>query len=187
MKIRHMAVAALAIAATSIAHAQGFKPVLGMSVTGGGETLATVTYTDGSTQKIRSGGLVHLFGGVEYESATFAVQANLGYHVDDSNARNGSVKFSRVPVELIGFWRTTDQVRLGLGVRKATGAKLSSSGAAANVGGGSLDSKPGFIVQGEFAFSPMISMLLRFVAEDYEVGTAKIGGNHGGLGVAFRF
>jgi hypothetical protein len=191
MKIRQMAVATLAIAATTFAfgtaQAQGFKPVLGLSVTGGGETLATVTYTDGSTQKIRSGGLVHLFGGVEYESATFAVQANVGYHVDDSNARNGSVKFSRVPVELIGFWRTTEQVRLGLGLRKATGAKLSSSGAAANVGGGSLDSKPGVIVQGEYAFSPTVGLLLRFVAEDYEVGNAKIGGNHGAVGVAFRF
>lgn len=180
-----IAVAALALSANS--QAEGLRPVLGASLTGGGKTLVSVTYTDGSTQKIRSGGFVHLFGGAEYETDQFAVQANIGYHVDDTTAKDGSVKFARWPVELIGFWKIDPNLRWGVGLRKATGAKVTSSGAASNLGSLSFDSKPGLILQGEYAFSPNWSGLLRVVTESYEVGGTKVQGNHVGLGGTFRF
>ena len=106
-KNRALILMALAACASPTLAAEGFRPLLGATITGGGETLATVLYTDGSTQEVRSGGLVHLFAGIEYQGAGFAVQANVGYHVDDTSGRNGSVKFARVPVELLGFWRVS--------------------------------------------------------------------------------
>ncbi len=168
--------------------AEGLRPVFGFSVTGGGETLASVTYTDGSTQKVKSGGLVHLFGGVEYQGAGYAVQANVGYHVDDTSARNGSVKFARVPVELLGFWQLSDTWRLGGGLRKASNAKITSSGAASNVGSATFEGKAGVVLQGEYRFwGETASVLLRYVAEDYTINRSTISGNHVGLGIAFRF
>ena len=112
-KNRALILMALAACASPTLAAEGFRPLLGATITGGGETLATVLYTDGSTQEVRSGGLVHLFAGIEYQGAGFAVQANVGHHVDDTSGRNGSVKFARVPVELLGFWRVSDSIRLG--------------------------------------------------------------------------
>lgn len=72
MKKRQL-LAAIALAATAVtaAHAEG-GPVtgfVGLGVTGGGDTLATVTYTNGDTQDIKSGGLVEIKGGFEYRQA----------------------------------------------------------------------------------------------------------------------
>ncbi len=183
-----LALAALALASGAHA-ADGFRPLLGASLTGGGEKLATVTYTDGSSENIKSGGLFQLFGGFEYDADAWAVQASIGYHVDDSRAKNGSVKFSRVPLELLGFWKVNDVVWLGGGVRMASGAKVTSSGAASSVGNIDFDSNAGVVLQGEYFFGPKASAFVRYVAEDYTVpGTkAKISGNHIGLGATLRF
>ncbi len=161
--------------------------MIGATLTGGGKTLVTVKYTDGSTQKIRSGGFVHLFGGAEYETDQFAVQGNIGYHVDDTTAKDGSIKFSRWPVELIGLWKLDANIRLGGGLRKATGAKVTSSGAASSLGSQKFDSKVGLVLQGEYLFMPNAGVLLRVVNESYEVAGIKVQGNHVGLGVNYRF
>ncbi|MBW8844985.1 MAG: hypothetical protein JF607_08450 [Burkholderiales bacterium] len=184
---KQIAAAAAVIALSATCHAEGLRPVLGASLTGGGKTLVQVQYTDGNTQKIRSGGFVQLFGGAEYETDVLAFQGTIGYHVDDTNAKNGSIKFSRWPVELIAFWKANPSVRLGVGVRKATGAKITSSGAASNLGSQSFDSKAGLILQGEYLFATNWSGLLRFVREDYSVGGQTVSGNHAGLGVSYRF
>ncbi|PTT75161.1 hypothetical protein DBR42_29535 [Pelomonas sp. HMWF004] len=186
---KHFAVvfAAAALALSTHAQADGFRPVIGATLTGGGKTLVSVKYTDGSTQKIRSGGFVQLFGGAEYETEQFALQGNIGYHVDDTTAKDGSVKFSRWPVELIGLWKIDSTIRAGVGLRKATGAKVTSSGAASSLGSQKFESKAGLILQGEYLFTPQIGALLRVVNESYEVAGVKVQGNHVGLGVNYRF
>jgi hypothetical protein len=165
-----------------------FKGVVGATLTGGGEKLATVTYTNGTSQNIKSGGLLHIFGGVEFVATdAFSLQATVGYHVDDSNAKNGSVKFSRVPVEVLGFWKAADTWRLGLGLRKTSSAKLTSSGDASNIGNLKLDSRLGAVLQGEYLFNPSGSVFVRYVGEKYTVNKVGVSGNHLGLGASFRF
>jgi hypothetical protein len=181
-------VAASALCATQAFAGDTFKGVLGVTLTGGGDKLATVTYTNGNSQNIKSGGLLHIFGGVEYvPTNAFALQATVGYHVDDSNAKNGSVKFSRVPVEVLGFWKAADTWRFGLGLRKTSGAKLTSSGEASNIGNFKLDSKLGAVLQGEYLFNPSGSVFVRYVGEKYTVNKVGVSGNHVGLGTSFRF
>lgn len=191
MTYRARALATLTLAAlttTSSFAADGFSPVLGVAFTNGGEKLARVQYTDGSSDTIKSGGLIHMFGGVEYQTGSFALQANVGYHVDDTRASDGSVKFSRWPVELLAFWRLGEQWRLGAGVRKADSAKLTSSGAANNLGGLKLKGEAGTIVQGEYTLeNSRISIYGRYVAEDYKVGDLSVSGKHVGIGAVFRF
>jgi hypothetical protein len=168
--------------------ADGLKPVVGATFTAGGEKLAQVDYTDGSTQNIKSGGLIHLWGGAEYQSGAFALQANAGYHVDDTHAKNASVKFARYPVELLSSWQVADNVRLGGGLRKTSGAKLTSSGAASNLGSLKLEGQAGAVLQGEYFFAGnRFSLLGRYVSEDYKVGGASVSGNHVGVGFAARF
>jgi hypothetical protein len=186
-KLFAVTVATAALALSANCRAEGLRPVIGASLTGGGKTLVSVKYTDGSTQKIRSGGFMHLFGGAEYETEQFALQGNFGFHVDDTTAKDGSVKFSRWPVELIGFWKVNPTIRWGMGLRKSTGAKITSSGAASSLGSQKFDSKPGLILQGEYLFAPNLGGLLRVVTESYEVAGFKVQGNHVGLGVNYRF
>jgi hypothetical protein len=179
---------ALAAALASGTASADIRPLVGAAFTGGGETLVTVQYTNGKSQNIKSGGLLHLFGGFEWQQtgSPFALQANLGYHVDDTNADNGSVKFKRMPVELIGFWSANDDWRFGAGLRKSNGVKLSSSGAASNFGSTKLGSKTGFLIQGEYLVGKA-SFYLRWVGEDYTVNQRSVDGNHLGLGASWRF
>jgi hypothetical protein len=166
----------------------GFSPVIGAAVTFGGDTLVTVNFTDGSSQKVKSGGLVQLYGGVEYEAEKLVVQATVGYHVDDTSASNGSVKFVRYPVELLGFWKATDSLLIGGGVRKANNARVTSSGAARpSIGGTDFDSKAGFVVQVEYRFGGGAGVYGRVVSEEYTVGRSSVDGNHFGLGLSYRF
>ncbi len=195
----HVIVAALAAACLALsaapARAQAggasdsgsVRPVIGASVTGGGDTLVTVQFTDGSSQKIRSGSLLQLFGGIEVDLGSVVAQATIGYHVDDTNASNGSVKFARYPLELLGLWKAGDDWRVGAGLRKALNARVTSSGAArSSIGGTEFDSELGVIVQVERQFGPGL-VFGRFVSEKYTVGREKVDANHLGLGVAYRF
>jgi hypothetical protein len=114
----------------------------------------------------------------------------VGYHVDDTSAAsNGSVKFSRLPIELLGFWQVADNWRFGGGFRKAGSAKLTGSGAAASVGRSTFSSKGGLVLQGEtfFGTNQATSAYLRYVTEDYELRGVSVSGNHLGLGIAHRF
>src|SRR5689334_21953058 len=89
------------------AHAQTMAPaspsparfLLGMGLSGGGDGLANVLYTDGRTATLHAGGLVYFSAGVDYRfTPEFSLQGTVNYHVDRANARNGDIKFERFPV-----------------------------------------------------------------------------------------
>jgi hypothetical protein len=182
-----LALASALAAAQAPAGPSAVRAVFGVAVTSGGDTLVSVSYTDGSSQNIKSGGLLHLFGGAEFDLGSMVVQTTLGYHVDDTNATNASVRFVRYPLELLGFWKAGEAWRVGGGVRKALDARVTSSGAArASIGGAGFDSKPGFVLQAEYLFGAG-SVHGRIVGEQYTVGGRSVDGNHIGLGVAYRF
>ena len=187
--------AALAIAATftaqaadATAPAQPFKFLLGAGLTFGGDTLITVPFTDGSHDDIKAGGLVQLYGGGEYQfSDKFAVQATVGYHINDTRAAsNGSVRFTRIPVDLLALYSVTDKVRLGAGAQFVSDAKLRGSGVADNVSQ-KYDATTGAIVEGEYLFTPHLGLKLRYVAEKFQPsnGGDKIDGSH--VGVLFSY
>lgn len=186
---RQAAAFTLAIAGAFSAHAaDGWHPVIGGAVTFGGDTVATVTYTDGDSQDIKAGGVVHFYGGAELQSGAFALQTTVGYHVDSSNASNGTVKFSRVPLEMLGLWSLNDQVRVGGGLRKATSAKIRGTGAASGLGSHSLDGNVGLVLQAEYLFGDgKLATYVRYVSESYDLGNTSFSGDHLGLGLSYRF
>jgi len=190
-----LAVAALAcsVAAPSMA-AVGLSPVIGVAYTAGGKTLATVIYDDGSKNRIKAGGQVGLFAGVEYREtadAPLTLQATLGYHFDRISAANGSVTFSRLPLEFLGFWNVDPQFRIGAGLRKATSGKVRTSGQASNeIPDYNVRSSVGFVVQAEYFLAPQASVYFRLVSERYKSSLAPggaVSGNHAGLGLAYHF
>jgi hypothetical protein len=191
MHAKTLLAAALALAASSIFAAEGFRPVIGVSLTGGGETLLKVEFENGDTQRVSSGGLVHLFGGFEYRApaSPLTIQGTVGYHTDGIGATNGDANFSRVPLELLAFWNTADNFRLGGGLRKAASSRFTSS-SAVDVGDFNLRSTIGFVLQAEYLIGEHSSVFVRYVDESYKsnhlVG-GEVDGNHGGLGFSYRF
>jgi hypothetical protein len=185
--------AALALCAGGTAMAQqgqvtGF---VGMALTGGGDTLVHVTYTNGDTKDIKAGGLVDIKGGFEYrqQGSPVAIQGSIGYHTDTTSASNGHVRFDRIPLELLGFYSLKDNVRLGGGLRYAANAHLSSSGAAASVGSFDLHSRLGLVLEGEYLFTPHFGLGLRAVSEKYELpgGGPTVDGSHVGVRFSYYF
>lgn len=173
----------LPIASNAQTGQDAFKYLLGIGFTNGGKTLVTLEFDDGSSDRIASGKLIHLYAGGEYRfTPSLSMQANVGYHVDDSqSAGNGSVKFSRVPVELLGHYRFQNNFRVGGGLRVATNVKLSGSGVASE-----LDIKfknsTGLVAEAEYLFTDSVGLKLRAVSEKYKHRSGvKVSGDHMGL------
>ncbi len=158
------------------------RGVLGMGLTGGGDTLATVVYTDGSTDSIKSGGLVHVFGGAEFRlGQQVTMQATVGYHIDETTgASDGSLRFSRYPIELLAHYHVAPNFKLGGGARFVNNAKIDSRGvlSGARV---EFDNTVGAVIEGEWMVTPTIGLKLRYVSEKYEASGVSVDANHGGF------
>src|SRR5512138_1432120 len=185
---RTLITAAFALVAMTGAQAQErtVRGVLGMGITGGGETLATVVYSDGSSDSIKSGGLVHLYGGAEFRVAPqFTLQGNIGYHVDrTSGYSNGSIRFSRYPIELLGHFEVAPSVRLGGGARFVNNAKIDTSGVLSGTRV-DFDNTVGAVFEAEWLVLPSLGLKARFVSERYKVNGVSVDANHGGFYVSW--
>jgi hypothetical protein len=186
------ALAALAIAASAAQAAQETNSVhflVGMGLTGGGDKWATLHYQDGSSANITFGGLLDVHAGVEYRFANrFSLDTTIGYHFDNQSASNGSMRFERYPLEILGHYAVTDQVRLGGGMRYVMSPKVVSSGV---VGGNNhdFDNTTGVVLEGEYLFSPQMGLKLRGVSESYKLtgSSTSYSGNHVGLMFNYYF
>ena len=194
------ALAAAALAPT-LAHAgldsdNPIHPLVGVALTAGGDKIASVEFTNGDSRDITAGGLVQLYGGVEYheKGSPFGLQATFGYHFDNTSARNGNQRFSRWPVEVIALFNVAPKFRVGVGARYASSAKFTSDGAA-YVGSFDLTSHVGGLVMGEWLITPSMGLQLRYVNEKYKVKyysgetvqEMTVDGSHGGVGFNYYF
>jgi len=191
---KYFAVAALTLSAAFPVCAEGVYDnsghfLMGMGLTFGGKTLATVHFTNGDSENVKSGGLVHLYAGYEYRLASrFSVQATIGYHVDNVSARNGDLKFSRYPLEVLGHFGITDNVRIGGGVRYVMNPEISSSGAA-SIGDYEFDDTTGAVIEAEYLITPHVGVKLRGVSEKYKMkgSSTSVRGDHGGIYASYYF
>ena len=163
------------------------RPIVGIGLTYGGETLAEVTYNNGWTEKIKSGGLFVAHAGAEFRLGDLVdLQATVGYHVDSSDARNGGLRFSRYPVDVIALFRVAPQFRLGFGFQHVNSAKLAGSGDLDNI---AVDYKSatGGLVEGEYLCWPGFGVKVRGVSLKYRPsdGGQRVDGSH--LGVLLNY
>ena len=193
------ALAAAAIAPT-LAHAglDSDNPVhalLGIAITGGGDKLSEIEYTDGTSKSVTAGGLVQFYGGVEVhdKASPIAFQATIGYHVDSASARNGNQRFERYPLEAIVLFNAAPKFRIGAGARYALSAKFSSDGAG-YVGNGNFKSQLGGLVMAEWLITPSMGLQVRYVHEKFKLeggasngGDIDVDGSHGGIGFNYYF
>jgi hypothetical protein len=190
---KFIALAALA-AVSSIAYAQEAAPqqglhwIVGADAGGGGDTLVTVPYTDGTSQAIKSGNGIQIKGGFTYAlNPSLTLLGTLGYEFETTRANNGDVTFSRWPVEALGLWKLSEKVRLGGGLRIATNAKLSGSGVASSLGTTSFQGQMGVVLQGEYLFTAKDAITLRVLSEKYDVNSVSVNANHVQVGYNHYF
>jgi hypothetical protein len=190
-----IAITALAAAAIvpTLAHAgldsdNPFHPLIGLAITGGGDKLSSVEFNNGGSKDITAGGLVQVYGGVEYheKGSPLGFQGTFGYHFDNTSAENGSQRFERFPLELIALYSFDPKFRLGIGARYASSAKFKSSGAG-DIGDFNFKSQLGGILMGEWLITPSMGLQLRYVHETFKLNGVSIDGSHGGLGFNYYF
>lgn len=192
------AISSLCQAAASQAE-QSVRVVVTAGLTAGGDTIAKVKYSNGDSVNINGGGLVQLGAGVQFHppGKPFSVLATLNYHVDNATARNGSARFDRVPLELLGFYHFNDRWHLGGGWRHTLNPKFTAD----------FDNQPSLTVNYKDADSLVLQLGfgtarfwggLRYVNESYKVEsirgaipsgtyTYKDDGSHFGLLGYFAF
>lgn len=105
------------------AQAVEFKGVVGFGMDFGGDVLLSGTYLDGSKWEAKANQGLVLNGGVVMVTGAFETQLTVGYKFGGPQAKNGSVTFDEMPVELLEFYRTSI-IRMGLGVSYLNSPKL---------------------------------------------------------------
>jgi hypothetical protein len=77
--------------------------LLRMNFDFGGDKLAELQWDDGDDVTLKAGQLMTFAAGVLYRrpAAPWAVEATLGYKFDKANGSNGSIGFTRVPLDVV--------------------------------------------------------------------------------------
>ncbi len=164
--------------------------LLGLGLTFGGDTLATVKYTDGSTDNVKAGGDVLFYGGADYRfNDFFSLEGNVGYHLASTKlARNGEATFKRVPVEFLLHYYLNESVRFGAGARFVNNPEVKIDIRNSTNIRQSFSNTVGQVIEAEY-LTQHYGIKLRYVAEKYKIeGTpVSINGNHVGVLTSFYF
>lgn len=131
-------------------HANEIRGIAGMSVDFGGETLVTVTMTDNSEKTIKSHEGVGFMGGVYAPlNNGYGVTAQIGYKMATVTASNGSLEFTRIPIEIIGS-KQVGKHRFGGGFTYHTNGKFTCDVSGLCNDEIDIDDASGFLLSYEF-------------------------------------
>ena len=190
---KHGAVLALALAAAAPeAHSQDIRPMLKVGFDFGGDTLATVTFTDGSTQSIKANQGFYLGGGASIllsNPKDIEVEVALSYKEDSITAANGEVKFTRIPLDALVFYRLPEHFRVGGGLTYHLNPTLSTSGVVGNINV-NFDDALGWVLQAEYLLpprtlrTPKMTVGARYTVIDYKTSTG-VTAKSNGVGITF--
>ena len=164
------------------------RVMLGFSAVGGGDDLVTAERTNGKYDTIKAGEGVILSAGIDYRvNPAFSLQASAGYHHSQISADNGKLEFTRIPVELLGFYHFNENWRLGGGVRYVSKPTLQGSGVA-SMPDFEFDSTTSGVIEAEYLMGRNWGFQFRYVHETLKVdGYRDINADHAGLGVRYYF
>jgi len=164
--------------------ANPLKFVVALGVGSGGETLVTEYYTNNSTSATKAGSGAQLSIGFEDRlNEYFSAQATGGYQQESTNASNGNVRFSRFPLEFLGYYHLNGSWRVGGGLRLDINPKLSGAGAGSAVGTVDFNNATGAVEEVEYLFGQHFGLKLRGIQENFTQSgySTKISGNQIGL------
>jgi hypothetical protein len=185
------------LASAQSTNASNTKPLrflFGLGLTTGGDTITHVTFTNtnGVTDKVTAGGDIQFHAGAEYrlmDSVTF--QTTLGYHMDTVRGVNFAVAFTRIPLELMGYYHLGDSFRVGGGARWIAHSAYDRSGSATVPFRDTFANTTGLVIEGEWLATPYIGLKLRRVTGEKYVPstepTITFKGDHVGVFMNFYF
>mgnify|MGYP002700549419 CR=1 FL=1 len=147
--------------------------LVGTGITFGGDDIADVRVIDydddESSQDVSAGALLHLYTGINayIPNSDFSVQTTIGYHVDGIFASNGSVEFTRYPLELIPYYNF-DRIRIGLGLSYHLNPEFSGDNDA-RLGDREYDNALGLVASVEVKLGSSFALGLHYTDIDYDL------------------
>lgn len=195
ISLRHIAAATIALTSlsataqqrpatpTAPAASKGFHFVANAGLSFGGDTIATAHYTDASDQRIKAGGMIEFGGGLIYEATELPVAAQLtaNYHVNDTDAKNGTMRFHRFPIEGTLFYTGVEQWRFGIGVRAVQSPRYTAKIDGALTRTLDFDNTTGVLAEVGYAITPQLWLNVRYVAEKYKTNNYSVGTQSGSV------
>lgn len=183
---------------------KGMHLVANAGLSFGGDTLAVLRYNNGGDHKIKAGGLFQIGAGLIYEATDvpFATQFTMNYHVNQSDAKNGTLRFRRYPLEGMVFYTGIENWRMGIGARSVLSPRYTAQVDSRNTQILDFKSTTGAIAELAYAVSPSMWVNVRYVSEKYRANRYAMGpssveigamplkpmnGDHVLVGMSFQF
>ena len=166
------------------------RPMIQMSIDGGGDKLVTAQLTTGKEELYAGSGL-SFEGGIEFDTidtdVAWKTQLLLGYKFSLIDASNASVDMTRVMLTAMELYHFEAFI-LGAGVTYHVSPTLSSDGDARGLDV-DFDSAWGGMAQIGYAWTERFSMGLKATWIDYDVSDTKISvdANNVGIYMSYKF
>ena len=176
---------AIAAAAPLGSHAVDVRPVLKSGIDFGGETIASATFSNGSTETIKANDGFYVGGGASFllDSKDVEIETTLSIKYDSINASNGDITWTRYPLEVLAFYRMP-KFRLGGGLTYHISPKLKASGAAGNFNV-KVDDAAGVVLQADYLLTRKLTLGGRYTILEYKANGVPAKSN--GVGITFGF
>lgn len=97
----------------------------------GGDELFSVLFTTGDEQTIRAGQGGYIAAGAQFDVPSvpqLMFRGSIGYKFVTTAADNANITFTRVPLNLVGYYRINPDFRIGIGASKHLNARLKGDG-----------------------------------------------------------
>jgi len=176
-------------ASAAASQAAEVRPMVKVGFDFGGETLATVVYTDGTTRSIKSNEGVFIGGGASIfnEAKTIETEIALTYKIARISATNGDLEWTRVPLDVLVFYRM-HRFRAGGGLTYHMNPEVTGSGLARNVNL-QFDNAFGLILQADWLIMDRktltMALGLRYTNIEYKLQGTSASPNTSGMGLTY--
>lgn len=193
MKIKFLIIFILIELVSKSVFASENKKVFTLGMDFGGDTLAEVTYTNGSKSTIKAGnGLIfsggYVFNLSESQSYLSSIQAIVGLKYSTiQEATNADVTWTRWPLEILyNYHFLPINLRTSAGLAYVIGNSLEGSGVASVI---SQSFKPalGYVLQVEYMWGQVMGLGARYMIINFESDKYAYKANANAIGINFSF
>jgi hypothetical protein len=148
----------------------------------GGDPVATVYFSDGTSQDVKAGQGVSIAVGGHFrasDKSPWDTRATIGYKYVTTKATNADITLTRVPLELIVDYMFENGGWLGLGVSHHTNISFDSDGLGPE---GDFDDATGPVIEAGWNW-----IAATYTIMDYSAGGESASANNFGIKVIGRF
>jgi len=153
----------------------------------GGDKLASVTFTDGTTETMHAGGMISFSAGLISEiEEGLELRASIGIKFDTITASNGDMDFTRYPINAMVF-KKGELLNVGIGATYHLSPSFQATGPLTGNITYDFDNALGFVVEVDYPLNEKSYLGIKATAIDYTLGSATINGNSLGVVVGIMF